>query len=89
LENDLPAPDYIQNDPWFDLSGLSKNTENDPMFTRCNVLEEWPPVSKEDMDAYQLNALKRMITKRLAIVQGPPGTGKTYTSVLVSRLMIF
>ncbi|KAI5796314.1 DEAD box helicase, partial [Peziza echinospora] len=88
LENDIPAPEYLQNDPWFDLSKLSKNTEDDPKFKRCNILEEWPPVDKDDMDANQLNALKRMITKRLAIVQGPPGTGKTYTSVLALKILL-
>lgn len=33
------------------------------------------------LDDSQLDALRRIITKEVAIVQGPPGTGKTFTSV--------
>ncbi|EON98222.1 putative atp binding protein [Phaeoacremonium minimum UCRPA7] len=40
------------------------------------------------LDASQLAALHRIVTKELAIVQGPPGTGKTFTSVSAIRVML-
>lgn len=33
-------------------------------------------------------ALRRMITKELAIIQGPPGTGKTHTSMAALRILL-
>ena len=39
------------------------------------VLGKWPESSV--LDDSQLDALRQILTKRLAIVQGPPGTGKT------------
>lgn len=35
-----------------------------------------------------MNALKRILTKRLAIVQGPPGTGKSHVSLVGLRLLL-
>ena len=35
-----------------------------------------------------MDALRRILTKRLAIVQGPPGTGKTHVSVIALRLLL-
>ena len=35
-----------------------------------------------------MDALKRILAKRLAIVQGPPGTGKTHVSVVALRLLL-
>lgn len=40
------------------------------------------------MDASQVKATRRILTKSLAIVQGPPGTGKTYVSVQALQLML-
>ena len=40
------------------------------------------------LDKTQLEALRRMLTKELAIVQGPPGTGKTFVSVLALQILL-
>lgn len=53
-----------------------------------NILEEWPADLSSDLDASQMGALKRILTKRLAIVQGPPGTGKTHVSLIALRLLL-
>lgn len=53
-----------------------------------NILEEWPAEFSSDLDASQMDALKRILAKRLAIVQGPPGTGKTHVSVVALRLLL-
>ena len=82
LEPEIPPPDYIKDNPIFDLSPIFEDVQDVSEVNNVDVLGEWPEV-KTTMDPNQLRALKRMITKRLAIVQGPPGTGKTFTSVLV------
>lgn len=83
LEPEIPPPDYIKENPIFDLSPVFPDEPSDSEVKNVDVLGEWPKVKETSMDQNQLSALRRMITRRLAIVQGPPGTGKTYTSVLV------
>lgn len=53
-----------------------------------NILEEWPAGLSSALDTSQMDALRRILTKRLAIVQGPPGTGKTHVSVIALRLLL-
>ena len=53
-----------------------------------NILEEWPTHFPSILDASQMDALQRILAKRLAIVQGPPGTGKTHVSVIALRLLL-
>ena len=53
-----------------------------------NVLEKWPAELPSALDTSQMDALRRILTKRLAIVQGPPGTGKTHVSVIALRLLL-
>lgn len=53
-----------------------------------NILEGWPTNLDSSLDAFQMDALKSMLSKRLAIVQGPPGTGKTHVSVIALRLLL-
>ena len=52
-----------------------------------NILEDWPAGLSSALDTSQMDALRRILTKRLAIVQGPPGTGKTHVSVIALRLL--
>lgn len=40
------------------------------------------------LDDSQLEALRRIVSKELAIVQGPPGTGKTFTSVQSIKVLL-
>jgi helicase required for RNAi-mediated heterochromatin assembly 1 len=53
-----------------------------------DVLEGFPALPKSAMDASQISALERIITKRVAVVQGPPGTGKTFTSVSSLKVLL-
>ena len=53
-----------------------------------DILQEWPLELPSGLDASQIEALKRMLSKRLAIIQGPPGTGKTHVSVIALRLLL-
>ena len=57
-------------------------------FENVDIIHRWPTQPKSDLDASQLEALRRILTKRLAIVQGPPGTGKTHVSVQAIKVML-
>lgn len=83
LDAKIPPPEYIKESPILDLSLVFPDAESSTGVNKFDVLGQWPTIKETTMDPNQLNALKRMITRRFAIVQGPPGTGKTYTSVLV------
>ena len=52
------------------------------------MLSNWPTERMADMDPSQWQALRQIITKRLAIVQGPPGTGKTFVSVAALKILL-
>ncbi|KAL9037151.1 MAG: hypothetical protein Q9180_003883 [Flavoplaca navasiana] len=44
-------------------------------YTHVDILDgDWPNDATSNLDASQLAALRRILTKELAIVQGPPGT---------------
>lgn len=53
-----------------------------------DVLKDWPTNMPCELDESQMDALRRIFTKQLAIVQGPPGTGKTHVSVVALRLLL-
>ena len=53
-----------------------------------DILNDWPTDLPSDLDESQMEALTRILAKRLAIVQGPPGTGKTHVSVIAIRLLL-
>ena len=57
-------------------------------YRKVNVLEDWPEHMESNLDSSQTDALRRILTKRLAIVQGPPGTGKTHVSVEALKLLL-
>lgn len=44
--------------------------------------------SQAKLDKWQVLALRRMVTKELAMVQGPLGTGKTHTSMAALRVLL-
>lgn len=51
-------------------------------------MHNWPLNNPPTLDASQFEALRRILTKQLAIVQGPPGTGKTHVSVVALELLL-
>jgi helicase required for RNAi-mediated heterochromatin assembly 1 len=83
VEKAVEAPDYVKADPFFNLEEVFGKD-----FGRVNVLEDWPTVQSAALDDSQLSALRRILTKRLAIIQGPPGTGKTFVSILALRILL-
>ncbi|KAF2469321.1 uncharacterized protein BDR25DRAFT_343720 [Lindgomyces ingoldianus] len=86
-QSQVDAPIYVQQNPFKDMSSLVALEENN-IFENVDILKEWPSSSSHGLDKSQSNALKRILTKRLAIVQGPPGTGKTYISVVALKILL-
>lgn len=86
VKKDVDPPEYIKNNPYIDLSTLLR-VEEASNFQNINVLQEWPPTGQTSLDSSQSQALKRMLTRRVAIVQGPPGTGKTFVSVKAMQIL--
>ena len=85
LDNNIRAPNYVEEHPLNDLSSALHN-ENESF--GVNILDEWPELPESKLDQSQLTALRRILTKRLAIIQGPPGTGKTHVSVVALKIML-
>lgn len=81
LQPNIEPPEYIKLNPFIDMSAIGEEGE------KVDVLNNWPP-PPESLDSSQWNALRQILTKRLAIVQGPPGTGKTHVSVIALRLLL-
>ena len=81
----VPIAKHVQDQPIMDLEDSFGEG-----FKDLNVLRDWPQVVKEGstMDLTQMEALRRILTKQLAIIQGPPGTGKTFVSVQALRALV-
>jgi helicase required for RNAi-mediated heterochromatin assembly 1 len=102
LERVIPTAKFLEAQPIANLNSLkpkadTKDCEGDYGYSmlnidstldNVNILQEWPVIQGNTMDESQMEALKRIITRKLAIVQGPPGTGKTHVSVSALRLMV-
>ena len=86
IEREIKPPTYVEEQPLKDLSKLFTAAAQDIL--NINILQDWPTNLPTNLDKYQMDALKRILSKRLAVVQGPPGTGKTYVSVIAIRLLL-
>lgn len=82
----IEAPQYVQDQPLKNLSKLSKTEGQD--VRNVDVLNYWPSDLASELDTSQMEALRRILTKQLAIVQGPPGTGKTHVSVIAISILL-
>lgn len=87
VQREVGPPEYVRLHPHSDLSSLVSIDEAE-RFQDVNILQEWPTSNSLTLDNSQSKALKRMMTKKLAIIQGPPGTGKTYVSVVALQAML-
>ncbi|SMQ49393.1 unnamed protein product [Zymoseptoria tritici ST99CH_3D7] len=74
--------------PRTDMTSVFVHSE-DQDFENFDITKPWPlDQITSELDPSQLNALKRILIKRLAIVQGPPGTGKTHVSVQAVKIWL-
>lgn len=62
--------------------------EGEDSLENVDILGQWPEIKQTSLDQSQMDALRRIVTKSLAMVQGPPGTGKTFTSISALRIML-
>jgi helicase required for RNAi-mediated heterochromatin assembly 1 len=93
LKTVVDAPQYRLDQPGLNLSSA---TTDQQYCETIDALLEWPDLMARDsggkplseLDDSQADALRRILTKRLAIVQGPPGTGKTFISVVALRTIL-
>jgi len=89
LDNDIPAPAYLQENPYVDITSLCSNVGLDELesLQNFNILENnLPQVQSSTMDNSQLNACQRILTKSLAVVQGPPG--KYCVDILADKYLV-
>ena len=66
MEKDIEAPECVDKDPIRDLRLVFPEVGAQELFT--DIRHEWPSGTSA-LDASQLQALKRVMTKRLAIIQ--------------------
>ena len=82
--NNIEPPAYVKNHPVTNLNALVITSadavaiENSPpssdFLDNIDILNSnWPEIPESNLDRSQMQALKRMLTKKIAIVQGPPG----------------
>ncbi|RPA81978.1 hypothetical protein BJ508DRAFT_414451 [Ascobolus immersus RN42] len=88
VDPDIGPPQYVLDNPEWDMSQVFDKVEDKAAVRRLNILEPWPETVGSEMDESQKEALSRILTKQVAIVQGPPGTGKTFTSVKALRAIL-
>ena len=101
VQRTVSAPQYRQDEPFMDLSAISAGVGK--LSYNVDVLQDWPTLGSDDstlssgsatlpfvseFDTSQLDALRRILTKRLAIIQGPPGTGKSHISLVALKMLL-
>jgi len=86
-KKEVETPPYVQRKPYTDMSSIVA-MEDCESFQNVNILQDWPTGDSHGLDRSQSQALKRILTKQLAIIQGPPGTGKTYVSVMALKILL-
>jgi helicase required for RNAi-mediated heterochromatin assembly 1 len=80
LDKDVGPPKYLETNPIYNLTSIYPDVPDKESVDEVNILQSWPRKTNS-MDKSQIDALRTILTKKVAVVQGPPGTGKTYTSV--------
>jgi helicase required for RNAi-mediated heterochromatin assembly 1 len=87
VQSTVGPPNYVLRQPVKNLSPVFFSEITD----QCNnvdVINGWPENGKTILDKSQEGALRRFLTKRVAIIHGPPGTGKTRVSVMALETML-
>ena len=83
----VSAPAYVDENPFMNMTSVFTNNKNET-YEKVDTSNGWPAQPQTDLDQSQIAALRRILTKKLAIIQGPPGTGKTHVSVQALRVML-
>jgi len=88
LDRNIQPPEYVSEEPVMKLTPCFPDHPDKAALWKIDILQPWPKDITTSMDSTQIEALKRILTKSLAIVQGPPGTGKTFTSVQALKTIL-
>lgn len=89
VQQKVPPPDYVRENTIMDLSQIFRSSPDSRGYEYERTdLRRFPTNPPTTLDGSQLDALKRILTKRLALVQGPPGTGKTHVSVVALQALL-
>jgi helicase required for RNAi-mediated heterochromatin assembly 1 len=87
VESNVQPPNYLQRQPFLKMNSVF-NPDTTSNYENVDVLNDWPKDPSTSLEKTQLLALRRILTKRLAIILGPPGTGKTHVSVMAIKVML-
>ncbi|GES83506.1 DEAD box helicase [Rhizophagus clarus] len=84
FDKEIDMPEYLE------IRQSTYNFKIDDKDRLFDIKGEWPTVDKifPDLHTSQYDALKRMLTRRLALIQGPPGTGKTYVGLKAVKILL-
>ncbi|CAB4422693.1 unnamed protein product [Rhizophagus irregularis] len=86
LNKEIDIPEYLKiRQPTYTFK-----TDDTVCEKTFDISGEWPAVENifPTLHTSQYDALKRMLTCRLALIQGPPGTGKTYVGLKAVKMLI-
>lgn len=83
-KHSVRIPKYVKEDSVMDLSYAT----DDDSDSEYDVINRAMPKDAAKLDESQMDALRQMLTKELALIQGPPGTGKTHVSVMALQIML-
>lgn len=72
MDRQIEPPDYVKEQPVRDLRQAFLEVGGDTL--KVNILDQWPDLPST-LDTSQLQALKRAMTKSLAIIQVGRATG--------------
>jgi hypothetical protein len=91
LQRKVESPLHLNTHRVYDMRDVFKykSQERKSQIVKFDVTKEWPVNDCETtLDDGQVEALKHLLTSRVALVQGPPGTGKTYVTLKAASGMI-
>lgn len=99
VERIVPPPKFVKEQPLMNLRSLPGTSEPEGLgglspedtsarLENVDILSPWPEIEGCKLDTSQMEALRRILSKKVAIVQGPPGTGKTFVSISALRIML-
>ena len=83
LERNVPTASQLDANPMMNMQSAFSQPSSS-----IDVVHQWPTVYQSQLDGSQVQALRRLLTKQLALIQGPPGTGKTRTSITGLRILV-
>ncbi|EMC94186.1 hypothetical protein BAUCODRAFT_141556 [Baudoinia panamericana UAMH 10762] len=86
-QRNVPSPEYRLQHPVVDMTPVLRNNKHET-YDNVDIVSRWPSQPSSDLDASQLAALRRILTKQLALIQGPPGCGKTFVSAKAVEVIL-